>query len=91
MHVVVFGEHVYDGFHDGWHEMHPLLAIKRVGDESGFLTWNPNFEGTPPPGLEVEDRRRGLNSDRFFASAKAYMDRECQGIQDANSEETRTE
>src|SRR5262245_5781330 len=30
--VVVFGTHVYDGFHTGWHEFHPLKAIIKAGD-----------------------------------------------------------
>ena len=25
--VAVLGEHVYDGFHEGWHELHPLMAV----------------------------------------------------------------
>ena len=24
---MVYGTHVYDGFHEGWHEFHPLKAI----------------------------------------------------------------
>lgn len=28
--VVVFGTHVYDGFHEGWHEFHPLKAVLRA-------------------------------------------------------------
>ena len=27
--VIVYGTHVYDGFHTGWHEIHPLMAIMR--------------------------------------------------------------
>jgi len=28
--VVVYGTHVYDGFHEGWHEFHPLKAILKA-------------------------------------------------------------
>jgi hypothetical protein len=43
--VVVLGEHVYDGFHEGWHEFHPLMAIIKLNHEesSQYLEWNPEF------------------------------------------------
>jgi hypothetical protein len=28
--VIVYGTHVYDGFHTGWHEFHPLMAVMRA-------------------------------------------------------------
>jgi hypothetical protein len=64
--VVVFGEHVYDGFHEGWHEIHPLLTICKIGtfklesgtEESFYLQWDPAFAGDRPfnedlPGLAL--------------------------------------
>ena len=66
--VVVFGEHVYDGFHEGWHEIHPLLTICKLATfelegrgpgHSFYLQWTPDFPpgGTPPnldlPGLAL--------------------------------------
>jgi hypothetical protein len=65
--VVVFGEHVYDGFHEGWHEIHPLLTICKIGtfklkqesEECFYLQWDPAFpDGTEPfnedlPGLAL--------------------------------------
>lgn len=58
--VAVFGTHVYDGFHEGWHEIHPLKAVIKVAaihgrggvDETSFyLEWNPNFSGNVPADL----------------------------------------
>ena len=53
--VVVYGTHVYDGFHEGWHELHPLMAIMRVPPPEvwtnipGLNTEKPTFN---PPYLE---------------------------------------
>jgi hypothetical protein len=52
--VALIGEHVYDGFHEGWHEIHPLMAIVKLGDplmgkEAPFyLEWNPDFADSDP-------------------------------------------
>lgn len=52
--VALVGEHVYDGFHEGWHEMHPLMAIVKLGDEKMgkeapfYLEWNPDFQDSDP-------------------------------------------
>jgi hypothetical protein len=31
-HVAVMGRHVYDGFHEGWHEFHPLMMAMKIPD-----------------------------------------------------------
>jgi hypothetical protein len=47
--VALIGEHVYDGFHEGWHEIHPLMAIVKLADPlmrksaAAYLEWNPSF------------------------------------------------
>lgn len=48
--VVVYGEHVYDGFHEGWHELHPLMAIMRVNEAESdqYLEWDPDYVSTKP-------------------------------------------
>jgi hypothetical protein len=56
--VVVFGEHVFDGLHEGWHEIHALLTICTVGtfktddgtEASFYVEWDPDFgdEDVPP-------------------------------------------
>jgi hypothetical protein len=56
--VAVFGEHVYDGLHEGWHEIHPLLTMCKIstfktndGKEASFyVEWDPDFpdDGVPP-------------------------------------------
>ena len=75
--VAVFGTHVYDGFHDGWNEIHPLKLVTRVPEEQ-FLVWTPVgtiVTAADPPGLpqaiidlgplEDDDYRQGLESVRF--------------------------
>jgi uncharacterized membrane protein len=52
--VLVFGEHVYDGFHQGWHEIHPLMAVVKLADKkmnqesSSYLEWAPRFNDADP-------------------------------------------
>jgi hypothetical protein len=61
--VVVFGEHVYDGLHEGWHEIHALLAICKIGtfktpegtEASFYVEWDPGFpESDKPPSHEFD-------------------------------------
>lgn len=60
--VVVYGTHVYDGFHEGWHEFHPLMAVLKLDPKENdeavqYLEWDPDFpgSGTIPPDLPSMD------------------------------------
>lgn len=70
--VVVFGEHVYDGLHEGWHEIHPLLAICKVGtfktetgtEASFYVEWDPEFpDNQQPPTHEFDPALPDLTRD----------------------------
>lgn len=85
--VVVFGTHVYDGFHEGWHELHPLKAVMRFNDINlrgaiQYLEWNPHFpdDGVAPAGLTPADMKKGLDSPAFAAAAKKIRDQWCAAI-----------
>jgi len=85
--IVVFGTHVYDGFHEGWHEIHPIMAILRFNDLNiqgaiQYLEWDPNFPdgAETPAGLTVADMRAGLNSGAFRAAAQKVRDQWCAAI-----------
>jgi hypothetical protein len=95
--VVVFGSHVYDGFHEGWHEFHPLKAIIKVTDPklrgvTPYLEWDPMFPdgATPPDGLTVKDMRDGMDSPAFAAAAKKIKDQWCGAISQAFNPGVRT-
>ena len=52
--VAVMGEHVYDGYHDGWNEFHPLMAVVKIDKSGGvgpgyYLEWQPSLPQKPPP------------------------------------------
>jgi hypothetical protein len=88
--VVVFGTHVYDGFHTGWHELHPLKAVARFTDPifkdlhpelNHYLEWSP--EATDGIGaLSVTDMTLGLASAAFAAAARKVKDLWCQLLTD---------
>jgi len=100
-HVAVLGEHVYDGYHDGWNEFHPLMAVVKIGRSSRvgpefYLEWQPVSPGEPPPPpsgetivLTVEDMRQGLNSENFRIRCTNLRDTWCGMLHDAFSEPTR--
>ena len=71
------GHHVYDGFHEGWHELHPLLAVMKIPD---YLEQNPAvipYDSSLTPA----DILKGLSSLAFFASAKALRQKWCERFQ----------
>jgi hypothetical protein len=87
-HVVVFGTHVYDGFHTGWHEFHPLKAIIKAGDPKldpkltmslPYVEWNPGPGAVEikSAGLTVDDVQKGLASADFTKAAKKMKDSWC--------------
>jgi len=85
--IVVYGTHVYDGFHEGWHEFHPIMAILKFNNLNfqgaiQYLEWDPNFpDGAEVPvGLTVADMRAGLNSGAFRAAAQKVLDQWCAAI-----------
>jgi hypothetical protein len=84
--LAVIGEHVYDGFHEGWHELHPLMAVVRI-PEDGYLEWDPDFPAGGKPdgaakGLTEDDMRRGLDSEAFRARTTELRDKWCQMIRE---------
>jgi hypothetical protein len=94
--VVVFGTHVYDGFHEGWHEIHPLKAVMKFDptETSNYLEWDPNFNdpakiapATPDmapamKALAVSDMQLGLDSKKFRARAEWLRDRWCRLVRE---------
>jgi hypothetical protein len=75
--VLVHGHHVYDGFHEGWHELHPLLAVMKIPE---YLEQNPAVVPYDPT-LTPKDILLGLSSPAFFASAKALRQKWCERFQ----------
>jgi hypothetical protein len=87
--VVVYGTHVYDGFHEGWHEFHPLKAVMKftklnIQGAVQYLEWDPNFpDGKEvPSGLTAMDMKKGMDSPAFAALAKKIRDQWCAAIGD---------
>jgi hypothetical protein len=39
--VMVSGEWVYDSFHEGWNEIHPVRWCQKIGRWDGEWPWDP--------------------------------------------------
>ncbi len=103
-HVAVLGEHVYDGYHTGWHEFHPLMAVIKFDGGSGvdakhYVQWQPDFPDTgtvppKPPGegidLTPQDMREGLASNAFKKRCENLRQTWCTMLNDAFDPQTRT-
>ena len=102
-HVAVLGEHVYDGYHTGWHEFHPLMAVIKFDGGSGvdakhYVQWQPDFPDTgtvppKPPGegidLTPQDMREGLASSAFKKRCENLRQTWCTMLNEAFDPETR--
>lgn len=104
--IVVLGEHVYDGFHEGWNEFHPLMKVVKLNSEesSQYLEWNyyARIGGQQLPedtddmnmeirNLSVDDMSQGLNSDKFKMRAKWLRDKYCKMVQESDDPATHEE
>jgi hypothetical protein len=93
--VVVYGTHVYDGFHEGWHEFHPLKAIikyPKIQLTTPYLEWDPNWDdavnGPAPYGLAATDMQQGLGSPAFQVAAQGIQLNWCSFLSEAFEIET---
>lgn len=103
--VIVFGEHVYDGFHEGWNEIHPLMSVMKLNKDEGsqYLQWDPNFpdagavpedtDDMPPAirNLTVTDIRQGMNSSKFYERASWMRKKYCRMVHEVWDGATRDE
>ena len=78
-HVAVMGRHVYDGFHEGWHEFHPLMMVMKIPD---YLEQQPAIgpSDPTPAGLTTDDMKQGLGSAPFKARAIDIRGRWCKAL-----------
>jgi len=99
--VAVMGEHVYDGYHKGWNEFHPLMKVVKI-DKSRpvgpgyYLEWQPSLPQNPPappPGetimLTKDHVKQGLESEDFRNRCKHLKETWCRMLSDPERKETR--
>lgn len=101
--VVVYGRHVYDGFHEGWHEIHPLMKVVKLHPDreaGSYMEWNPDFNDVAQlpsdlPGmpstitdLTIQDMVLGLASDKFRERAVWLRNKWCGLIHESYDEAT---
>lgn len=101
--VVVYGRHVYDGFHEGWHEFHPLMAVIKLDPDdeaSAYMEWDPDFNdptkipadlpGMPAAitGLTGVDMKQGLASKKIRQRALWLRDKWCGMLDEAYDKAT---
>ncbi len=101
--VAVYGRHVYDGFHEGWHEFHPLMAVVKIHSDreaGAYMEWDPDFVDpaklptdlpnmpTAITQLSLGDMKKGLASQKFRDRALWLRDKWCRLLNDAYAQTT---
>jgi len=102
--VAVLGEHVYDGYHDGWNEFHPLMAIMKFNQTAWpsmpptYLMWQPDEQvpaiipetvNPSSPKLDPMAMRFGLDDPEFRSACEVLRFEWCKRLKEAFSPETR--
>ncbi len=102
-HVAVLGEHVYDGYHEGWNEFHPLMAVVKFNAHPGerppvYMDWQPDTREAvvipdkvdpASPDLTEAAMRAGLSDVDFRKRCEIVRDEWCRRLHDAFAPETR--
>lgn len=80
--VVVVGRHVYDGFHEGWNEIHPLCIVQRIPQyvEQGAPATHVVNLGLVPDQIDA-----GMADKRFRRRAREIRDRWCDALEGASN------